>query len=317
MAGNLDEPASDARPRLVHRVACSAAARGSRTFAEINETIESVGASIGFSSDRHITNFSTKSLAEDLDLVLDVLADELRAAGLPRALRRPGARPAHDRAGRARERHPADGRPRVPRADVRRSPAGPRHARHPRVDRRDRPRRARRVLRDVLPAAGDGGRRRWCACRPRRPCAGSRPRSATGTGAAPPRPALPPTVPDQSTCASATCSMPDKTQSDIMLGWPGMRRLDPDFDPARLANTVLGVFGMMGRLGENVRERQGMAYYAYSRVSGDREPGTWVTDRRRQPGQRRARAAGRCSTRSSGCRTSWCPKTSWRTASAI
>jgi len=55
-----------------------------------------------------------------------------------------------------------------------------------------------------------------------------------------------------------------------------MRRLDPDFDPARLANTVLGVFGMMGRLGANVRERQGMAYYAFSRLSGDREPGTWV-----------------------------------------
>jgi zinc protease len=71
--------------------------------------------------------------------------------------------------------------------------------------------------------------------------------------------------------------MPDKTQCDMVLGWHGMRRLDPDFDSARLANTVLGVFGLMGRLGENVRERQGMAYYAYSRVSGDREPGTWVT----------------------------------------
>ncbi len=70
--------------------------------------------------------------------------------------------------------------------------------------------------------------------------------------------------------------MPDKTQSDMVLGWQGMRRLDPDFDAARLANTVLGVFGMMGRLGENVREGQGMAYYAYSRLSGDREPGTWV-----------------------------------------
>ena len=70
--------------------------------------------------------------------------------------------------------------------------------------------------------------------------------------------------------------MPEKTQSDFIIGWPGMRRLDPDFDPARVANTVLGVFGMMGRLGANVRERQGMAYYAYSRVSGDREPGAWV-----------------------------------------
>ncbi len=71
-------------------------------------------------------------------------------------------------------------------------------------------------------------------------------------------------------------SMPEKTQSDIVMGWQAMRRLDPDFDAARLANTVLGVFGMMGRLGVNVRERQGMAYYAYSRLSVDREPGTWA-----------------------------------------
>ena len=49
-----------------------------------------------------------------------------------------------------------------------------------------------------------------------------------------------------------------------------------DFDAARLANAVLGVFGMMGRLGANVRERQGMAYYAFSRLSADRDMGTWA-----------------------------------------
>jgi zinc protease len=70
--------------------------------------------------------------------------------------------------------------------------------------------------------------------------------------------------------------MPGKSQSDIIIGWPAMRRLDPDFDGARIANTVLGVFGMMGRLGENVREEQGMAYYAYSRLSANRDPGSWA-----------------------------------------
>lgn len=70
--------------------------------------------------------------------------------------------------------------------------------------------------------------------------------------------------------------MPDKTQSDIIVGWPAMRRLDPDFESARLANTVLGVFGMMGRLGETVREAQGMAYYAYSRLRADRASGSWA-----------------------------------------
>jgi zinc protease len=70
--------------------------------------------------------------------------------------------------------------------------------------------------------------------------------------------------------------MADKSQSDLVLGWPAMRRLDPDFDGGRLANTVLGVFGMMGRLGMVVRERNGMAYYAYSRLSVDRHPGVWT-----------------------------------------
>jgi zinc protease len=95
-------------------------------------------------------------------------------------------------------------------------------------------------------------------------------------GAPPPRLALPPLAP-LTEVRKRHALMPDKTQCDMVLGWQGMRRLDADFDSARLANTVLGVFGLMGRLGENVRERQGMAYYAYSRVSGDREPGTWVT----------------------------------------
>jgi zinc protease len=70
--------------------------------------------------------------------------------------------------------------------------------------------------------------------------------------------------------------MPDKSQSDIILGWPAMPRLHPDFDKARLANTVLGVFGMMGRLGINVRERQGMAYYAYSQIATNKQIGTWL-----------------------------------------
>jgi zinc protease len=38
-------------------------------------------------------------------------------------------------------------------------------------------------------------------------------------------------------------------------------------------NTVLGQYGMGGRLGENIRERQGMAYYAYSGYDAARVPG--------------------------------------------
>ncbi|MEJ5199460.1 MAG: pitrilysin family protein, partial [Anaerolineae bacterium] len=80
--GNLDEPA-----HLTGLASYTAnmLSRGTRhrSFAEINEAIEAVGAAIGFSAERYTTSFSTKSLAEDLDLVLEILADELRAPAFP------------------------------------------------------------------------------------------------------------------------------------------------------------------------------------------------------------------------------------------
>jgi zinc protease len=38
---------------------------------------------------------------------------------------------------------------------------------------------------------------------------------------------------------------------------------------------VLGQFGMMGRIGDVVREQSGLAYYAYSSLSAGYGPGTW------------------------------------------
>ncbi|MCA9899074.1 MAG: insulinase family protein [Ardenticatenaceae bacterium] len=70
--------------------------------------------------------------------------------------------------------------------------------------------------------------------------------------------------------------MPDKYQSDIALGRPGPTRAAPDYLAASLMNTVLGVFGMMGRIGKNVREAQGLAYYAYSSLQGGLGPGAWL-----------------------------------------
>lgn len=274
VVGNLDEPAN--MPGLASFVV-SMLSRGTehRTFAEINEMIESVGASIGFSSDRHITNFSTKSLAEDLDLVLGVLADELRAPVFPapyiervRGLRFTSLaereNDTRQMAGRTfRELMYGDHALGRDMLGTRESlSAIQRDALVEFYSKFYRPQDmvvvvvgavpAEEAVRKIEAAFGD-----WHDARP-------------------PRVALPALTPIEGV-RKRQVVMPDKTQSDLVLGWQGMRRLDPDFDPARLANTVLGVFGMMGRLGENVREKQGMAYYAYSRLSGDREPGTWVT----------------------------------------
>ena len=66
-----------------------------------------------------------------------------------------------------------------------------------------------------------------------------------------------------------------KSQSDIVMGTDGPKRRDPDFMPALLGNNILGQFGMMGRIGEVVREKSGLAYYAYSSLSAGYGPGAW------------------------------------------
>lgn len=58
--------------------------------------------------------------------------------------------------------------------------------------------------------------------------------------------------------------MPGKSQTDIGYGFTTIRRLDPRYYAYWMMNTVLGQFGLGGRLADNIRERQGMAYYAYS-----------------------------------------------------
>ncbi len=71
-------------------------------------------------------------------------------------------------------------------------------------------------------------------------------------------------------------AIPEKSQADIVLGCVGPRRDSPDFLPARLGNSVLGQFGMMGRIGESVRNKAGYAYYAYSSLSSSIGPGAWT-----------------------------------------
>lgn len=67
-----------------------------------------------------------------------------------------------------------------------------------------------------------------------------------------------------------------KVQADLVVGAPAIARHHPDFFPVRVANTVLGQFGMMGRLGERVREEQGLAYYSYSSADIELHGGVWL-----------------------------------------
>jgi zinc protease len=89
--------------------------------------------------------------------------------------------------------------------------------------------------------------------------------------AAPER-AVPP-VPRHSSRQSVTIEMPDKPQSDIAYGFTSISRLDPAYCHHWVMNTILGQFGLGGRLAENIRERQGMAYYAFSSFDPSLGPG--------------------------------------------
>jgi zinc protease len=89
-----------------------------------------------------------------------------------------------------------------------------------------------------------------------------------------PRPPMPPAPPLEARRESRI-ALEDKTQSNLVLGWPGPPRSHPDYVPCYVANTILGTFGMYGRLGASVRETHGLAYYIYSRVDGGPGPGPW------------------------------------------
>ena len=63
--------------------------------------------------------------------------------------------------------------------------------------------------------------------------------------------------------------MPGKSQTDLGYGFTTIRRLDPRYYAYAILNNVLGQFGLGGRLAENIREQQGMAYYAYSTLEAN------------------------------------------------
>lgn len=247
----------------------------SRTFGQINEALESVGAELGFHSGVHTVGFGGKALAEDLGLLLDVLADCLRRPTFPpdeaETLRgqilTDLQRRAHDTRRLARLTFNALLYPDHPYG---RSVQGYEHTVSG-LSRDDLVGHYRRcyspqgmviavvgavAAQDVLESvqARLGG---WKA-----------------PDAAPDR-TIPPAVSlDQPRRQSV--ELEGKTQSDLLLGWPAMARTDPDFMKANLANTILGVFGIMGRLGDHVRDQLGLAYYVYSALEAGLGAGPWL-----------------------------------------
>lgn len=82
------------------------------------------------------------------------------------------------------------------------------------------------------------------------------------------------TPPDPATARRvAVVPMMNKAQADIAYGFTTIRRSDPRYYAYWLMNNIFGQYSIGGRLGDSIRERQGMAYYAFSSLDANVIPG--------------------------------------------
>src|SRR5215831_473236 len=70
--------------------------------------------------------------------------------------------------------------------------------------------------------------------------------------------------------------MMNKSQTEIAYGFTTMTRDDPQYYAFSLMNNVLGQYALGGRLGDSIRERQGMAYHVSSTLDANILPGPLV-----------------------------------------
>jgi zinc protease len=63
--------------------------------------------------------------------------------------------------------------------------------------------------------------------------------------------------------------MMNKSQADIAYGFVAIARRDPAYHAYWLMNNALGQYAIGGRLGDSIRERQGMAYYVSSSLDAN------------------------------------------------
>ncbi|MGD8406104.1 MAG: pitrilysin family protein [Anaerolineales bacterium] len=245
-----------------------------RDFQKLYDELESVGASFGYNSGTHYAGFGGRSLVEDLPLLLDVMTDTLQNPVFPAnqveklraqmltslAIR---AQDTSDMASLVFDQLLYDGHPysrpdegwpetvqaitRDDLAEFHRKHYGPRGLVISIVGAVE-PEKAASEVEHIL-----GG---W------------------QNEAQEETPELPEFTPPTESVQKHH-AIPGKSQSDIVMGTYGPKRNSPEYMPAILGNNILGQFGLMGRIGDVVREQSGLAYYAYSSVSTGIGPGAW------------------------------------------
>ncbi|HZU86154.1 MAG TPA: pitrilysin family protein [Anaerolineaceae bacterium] len=245
-----------------------------RTFQQVFDALESVGASLGLGSSVHTTGFSGRALAEDLPLLLELFAETVRYPAFPaRQVERLRSQILTGLQIRAQETEavaalafdealfpdhpygrPEDGYSETVRA-IRRQDLCDFHTRYygphgmvvvlvgavlPEV-----------ALEGLQHALGD-----W-------------------TNPLQPQAMEFPPVPPRKSGLRRHLPLAGKSQTDLILGTHGPQRKSPDYIPASLGNSVLGQFGMMGRIGGVVREQSGLAYDASTSLSAWIAGGSW------------------------------------------
>lgn len=70
--------------------------------------------------------------------------------------------------------------------------------------------------------------------------------------------------------------MMNKSQADVVYGFVGVTRSDPEYHAISVMNNALGQYAIGGRLGDSIRERQGMAYYVFSSLDASFGPGPFT-----------------------------------------
>lgn len=66
------------------------------------------------------------------------------------------------------------------------------------------------------------------------------------------------------------------TQTHLLVGQPGMTRQDPDYFPLYVGNHILGGSGLVSIINDEIREKRGLSYSAYSALMPMREKGPFM-----------------------------------------
>lgn len=242
-----------------------------RTADQIAEELDSRGVSLSVTINRHVMSLVCTCLAEDVDAMLGLIGDvamhptfsekevATRRAEIITTIRQdqdnPAALATEDLMNLLYPGHPYGRRPRGTVNSIEQTPASALPAFH-------RERFSPKTLR--LTIVGDVEPSRAIA-------AGAR--VFGGWRVPAPAPVTLPPVKPLTTRQQRVIPMMNKVQADIACGFVTIVRSDPTYYDYWLMNTIFGQYSIGGRLGDSIRERQGMAYYVFSSLDANIVPG--------------------------------------------